>query len=597
MISKNPSQGSYAQKPDRIFSNAYDPITREIEKKQKQTPVLINYSIGTRRYEKKMDVQDLALTEKIESSEIPYWFPADRMMEGGETRRNDPVGITHIHQFYTRRILTSLSFLSKMALKNPQLGFLMGSVLPKLTILNRYMPQHGGRALVGPMANTLYVPPVSIENNIIDQLEFQFKKIIQALTPLSGSAITTQAAQSISINDSSMDYIFLDPPFGANIMYSELNFIRESWLNIFTNNKLEAIENKTQHKGFDEYRTLMTNCFKETYRILKPGHWVTVEFSNTKASVWNSIQTSLSVAGFIIATVTTLDKTRGGLHSMLGPTSVKQDLIISAYKPNDGFEERFIKEADTPEGVWDFVRTHLKYLPVIKVSDDDIQPIPERDPRIIFDQVVAYYVRKNIAIPISSSQEFQAGLPQRFVERDGMFFLAEQVSEYDRKKLAMGNRIKGAELFVLDEATAIQWLRQTLEEKPQTFQQINPHFMQEISGWSKNEKSLELFILLEQNFLKDKKDCWHVPDPENAAHIEQMREKALLKEFETYKTAVKKLKTFRIEAVRAGFKKSYIDHDYETIIKVADKLQGDVIEEDPKLLMYYSNAQTRLGKD
>jgi hypothetical protein len=121
--------------------------------------------------------------------------------------------------------------------------------------------------------------------------------------------------------------------------------------------------------------------------------------------------------------------------------------------------------------------------------------------------------------------------------------------------------------------------------------------MQEISGWNKNERQLELSILLEQNFLKDNKDHWHVPDPENASHIEQMREKALLKEFEEYKNATKKLKVFRIEAVRAGFKKAYIDHDYETIIKVGDKLQGNVIEEDPKLLMYYSNAQTRLGKD
>jgi len=33
-------------------------------------------------------------------------------------------------------------------------------------------------------------------------------------------------------------------------MYSELNFIWESWLKIFTNNKSEAIENKVQAKLF-----------------------------------------------------------------------------------------------------------------------------------------------------------------------------------------------------------------------------------------------------------------------------------------------------------------------------------------------------------
>ena len=34
----------------------------------------------------------------------------------------------------------------------------------------------------------------------------------------------------IPLKDNSVDYIFTDPPFGANIMYSELNFLPESWL-------------------------------------------------------------------------------------------------------------------------------------------------------------------------------------------------------------------------------------------------------------------------------------------------------------------------------------------------------------------------------
>ena len=87
---------------------------------------------------------------------------------------------------------------------------------------------------------------------------------------------------------------------------------------------------------------------------------------------------------------------------MLGPTAVKQDLVISAYKPNGGFEERFHKEAQTEEGVWDFVRTHLKYLPVTKQQGASVQFVPERDPRILFDQMVAYYVRKGYPVPLSS---------------------------------------------------------------------------------------------------------------------------------------------------------------------------------------------------
>lgn len=108
-------------------------------------------------------------------------IPFVRMPSGDEARRNDDEGITHTHHFYTNRTQAVLSIIYQKIQNNLQLNFLMGSFLPKLTILNRYMPQHGGRALVGPMANTLYVPPVSVENNVIDQYEFQLKKIVQAL--------------------------------------------------------------------------------------------------------------------------------------------------------------------------------------------------------------------------------------------------------------------------------------------------------------------------------------------------------------------------------------------------------------------------------
>ncbi len=628
-ISKNPSKKSLAQKPSRLFENVYDPISQEVEHKQKKVPVLINYSVGTKRFEKLVDTEEIQKNERLNSEEIQQAFvPNASIIEGDKSADPFSCGVRHIHQFYTKRILLSLSMLTKLSGENPQLSFLIGSALPKLTIMNRYMPQHGGRALVGPMANTLYVPPVNVENNSINQIEFQFKKIAKALTPLDGSTVSTQAAQNLKIPESSMDYIFLDPPFGANIMYSELSYIREAWLKVFTNNKLEAIENKTQKKGVDEYRKLMTDCFVAAFRYLKPGCWMTVEFSNTKASVWNSIQNALSAAGFIVASVAALDKTRGGLHAMLGPTAVKQDLIISAYKPNGGFEKRFKQEAQTEEGVWDFIRTHLKYLPVTKKQGLDIVAIPERDPRILYDQVVSFYVRKGYNIPIDS-QDFQLGLSHRFSERDGMYFLSEQVAEYDRKRMIGGGRPIQQSLFVSDEESAISWIRNLLRDKPQSFQDINPQFMKEIGGWSKAEKPLELSTLLEQNFLcydgdgkvpeqihgylssnwkdmrnlqKDDpllitkaKDRWYVPDPNKAGDLEKLREKALLKEFEEYKQVKKKLKIFRLEAVRTGFKKAWQDKDYAVIVTVAEKIPNKILEEDPKLLMWYDQSVTRIG--
>ena len=96
------------------------------------------------------------------------------------------------------------------------------------------------------------------------------------------------------------------------------------------------------------------------------------------------------------------------------------------------------------------------------------------------------------------------------------------------------------------------------------------------------------------------KDRWYAPDPNKAGDLEKLREKALFKEFEEYvglanSQPTKKLKVFRLEAVRAGFKRAWQVRDYATIVAVANKIPNNVLEEDPKLLMWYDQAVTRMG--
>ena len=169
-----------------------------------------------------------------------------------------------------------------------------------------------------------------------------------------------------------------------------------------------------------------------------------------------------------------------------------------------------------------------------------------------------------------------------------------------------------------------------LKDKPQTFQDIHPHFIKELGGWQKYEKPLELSELLGQNFFcydgkgdvpsqihsylstnfkelrnlpKDDadlrakaKDRWYVPDPNKTGDLEKLRERALLREFEDYlASSQKRLKVFRLEAVRAGFLRAFRERDYRTIIAVAQRIPENVLQEDPKLLMWYDQALTRTG--
>ena len=199
-------------------------------------------------------------------------------------------------------------------------------------------------------------------------------------------------------------------------------------------------------KGLPEYQHLMQRCFQEYYRVLKPGRWMTVVFHNSSNAVWNAIQEAMQTAGFVVADVRTLDKQQGSYRQVTS-TAVKQDLVISAYKPNGGLEDRFRLEAGTEDGAWDFVRTHLKQLPVFVSKDGQAEIIAERQNYLLFDRMVAFHVQRGVTVPLSAA-EFYAGLEQRFPACDGMYFLSDQVAEYDKKRMTV-REVLQLQLFVI----------------------------------------------------------------------------------------------------------------------------------------------------
>jgi predicted RNA-binding Zn-ribbon protein involved in translation (DUF1610 family)/16S rRNA G966 N2-methylase RsmD len=594
---------------ERAWETAYDRALGRALRRAKQVPVLINYTVGRKRYDKRPDADDLALIQRIEESDIPYWFPTDAMMFKGEQwgdtwRAGVHAGITHVHHFYTRRNLWALAaFTHRIAQTSSEVSSLLVWTLTGVTEGCSKLNRERTSGLPSKLAGTLYVASTIRE---INPLAFLARKASK-LGKVRAENVKTHYSQLPVIGTQSstgfpglqgtlIDYIFVDPPFGANLMYSELNFLWEAWLRVFTDNAPEAVVNQTQGKGLAEYQRLMEACFREFYRVLKPGRWMTVEFHNSQNSVWNAIQEAILRAGFMIADVRTLDKQQGTFKQVTTTSAVKQDLIISAYKPRSGFERRFLQVAGTAEGAWDFVRQHLAHLPVVVEKDGALETVAERQAYLLFDRMVAFHIQRGASVPLSAA-EFYAGLRQRFAERDGMFFLPDQVPEYDRARLRAG-QVEQLALFVSDEKSAIQWLRQQLDPatggRPQTYQDLLPAFLRQLHQ-ARHEALPELGEILAQNFLQDEAGRWYVPDPDRASDLEKLRQRALLHEFAEYAQGHGRLRQFRTEAVRAGFADAWRRRDYATIVKVAERLPESVLQEDPDLLMYYDNASLRVA--
>lgn len=623
----------------RLQETRLDPVSGAPIQTPKRRPVLIQYKVSDKKYEKKPDEQDLAILERIVALPWPKEVPAEAlpyMHMTHERARMDRQGITHVHHFFLPRAAHALAALWRKAQAHPEprtrnmLLFFVEQAIWGLSVLARYTPTHFSQ-VNQYMTGVYYVASQHAECSpwyILDGKLDRLKKAFQPLGFTQGqSALNQGSAANLPLPDNFIDYIFTDPPFGENIYYADLNFLVESWHRVRTDAQPEAIVDKAKKKGMPEYQRLMERCFREYCRVLKPGRWLTVVFHNSRNAVWNAIQEAMLAAGFVVADVRTLDKQQGSYRQVTS-TAVKQDLVISAYKPNGGLEQRFELIAGKEEGVWDFVRTHLRQLPVYVAKGGEMEPIAERMGYYLYDRMVAFHVQRGVRVPLSTS-EFLLGLTQRFAERDGMFFLSEQIPEYDRKRLT-AESVKELVLdMVVDEASALQWLRQELKARPQSYQELQPKFMDRTrAGWLKHEKMPELSEVLKMNFLEYEgvrevpsqlhsylstnfkelrglsktdpalrgkaKDRWFVPDPNQALQLEQMREKSLLKEFEEYRTSTqRRLKLFRLEAIRAGFKKAWQEKDYPTIVAVASKIPEEVLQEDAKLLMWYDQAVMR----
>ena len=320
-------------------------------------------------------------------------------------------------------------------------------------------------------------------------------------------------------------------------------------------------------------------------------------FSNTKAEVWNSINTAIQNSGFIVANVASLDKKKGSFKAVTSPTAVNQDLVISCYKPSSEFDEKFKQHHSSDVGVWDFVEEHLHHLPVHLVIENSTTAIVERSPKILFDRLIAFYVQKGLPVPIDAGK-FQQGLRERFIERDGMFFTNEQVQEYDKKKAENPEFIQ-LSILVSSEQDGVLWLKNLLTDKSLTYQDIQPLWMQALAGVRKGDVIPELATILEENFLKDTAGKWYAPDSENEADLEKLRTKRLLRQFDTYKEEAlkpktKKIKEVRVEALRSGFKQCYQGKDFKSIVIIGDKIPNNLLMEDEVLLQFYDIASSRV---
>lgn len=249
-------------------------------------------------------------------------------------------GLTSVASFYSHRNLCALAAISvaidevdEEGLRE-KLRFAFTAILTRASKRYQWSRQ---RPLNAANAN-YYVAPVFYEWNVFDLYNRKVEAAIRSdrwirderrtrlsCTTDDESDITyyQASAAALPLDDHSIDYVFTDPPFGANIFYSDMNLFQEAWLSDFTDPDEEAVIDRVdtgEARTAERYEQIMTDALKECLRVVKPGGHITLLFGNSSGKVWQLLQRSISAAGLEVVPelIAMLDK---GQRSVKGLAS------------------------------------------------------------------------------------------------------------------------------------------------------------------------------------------------------------------------------------------------------------------------------------
>lgn len=305
-------------------------------------PVLVGYKCcGKVQSEVPPNEADLKLIASIEANNFTAvdFVPDFELPDGVNLAQPKRHGLTNIKNFYTARNLAAMSQLWQAIHRIEDtnlaafLGFVFTSLYQRVTKLSEYRFWGGS----GNTAN-FNVPYIFNEANIFVTFERKARSIIDHLETTAQAytgrcVVNTGSATNLScLPDNSVDLIFTDPPFGANINYSEMNMLWESWLKVYTDSTNEAIVNRVQKKDAGKYQDLMTQSLQECYRVLRPGHWLVLVFMNSSENIWNRIRRAVLDAGFTIERVDIFDKQHGTFKQFVSDNTAGADLMLHCRK-------------------------------------------------------------------------------------------------------------------------------------------------------------------------------------------------------------------------------------------------------------------------
>lgn len=177
---------------------------------------------------------------------------------------------------------------------------------------------------------------------LADQLSGKSEKVFPGDPVLDVAVHQGSSTDLAQLESGSLDLVITDPPFGGLLHYSELSDFFYVWLRLalkgkypaifgteYTPMSLEAVANRAREPedpdGF--YQRLLTQCWREAHRLLKPSGILAFTFHHSEDEPWVAVLESLFDAGYYLEATYPIrsDETKG--EGEFGSKTIEYDII------------------------------------------------------------------------------------------------------------------------------------------------------------------------------------------------------------------------------------------------------------------------------
>lgn len=322
------------------LENIYDSLLKKEIVRKKREPAWIYGTTNGENWDRKVNDEDRILIKTLEEREFEESDMPRRICWGELHRAGYHLGITHLHQFYTKRNYTVMYRLWELTEQYPDsvrdaLQLLLLSYnATHCTMMTRVVAKRNAKdfVLTGAQSGVLYISKLPVEKNILLGLKrksIPFAEAYGLLEKCTGEFIIhNSSSEKMLEKTESIDFVFTDPPFGDFIPYAEVNQINELWLDQTTDREKEIIISPSQKKSVTDYQCMLTRVFTEISRVLKPDHYAAVVFHAAKAKIWEAFENAILYSGLAVCMASILDKKQSSFKQVVSAGSVQGDPLV-----------------------------------------------------------------------------------------------------------------------------------------------------------------------------------------------------------------------------------------------------------------------------